>query len=89
MRARVPEALLIFVVPPSLEELHDRLRKRGTENEVELQRRMDNAELELARQDEFDHVVLNETDQVEATADAIEAIIAEEHRRFPDRRIVV
>ncbi len=89
VRARVPEALLIFVVPPSLEELHDRLRKRGTENEVELQRRMDNAELELARQDEFDHVVLNETDQVEATADAIEAIIAEEHRRFPDRRIVV
>lgn len=89
VRERIPESLLIFVVPPSRDELRARLLKRGTEWGDDLQQRLDDAEAELARQSEFDHVVLNETDQVEATADAIEAIIAEEHRRFPDRRITV
>jgi hypothetical protein len=43
----------------------------------------------MARRDEFDHVVVNETDKIDETAEAIDAIIAAEHDRFADRRIVV
>ena len=38
---------------------------------------------------DYDHVVVNETDQVDRTAEQIDAIIAAEHARYPDRRIVV
>ena len=81
VKEQVSEALLIFVVPPSLETLFARLRARATEIADELELRQRNAAIELARQDDYDHVVVNETGQVERTADEIEAIIAEERRR--------
>ncbi|HEX6400301.1 MAG TPA: guanylate kinase [Actinomycetota bacterium] len=87
VKETVPEALLIFVVPPSLEDLFNRLRSRATESADQLELRQRNAAIELARQDDYDHVVVNETDQVESTARRIEAIIAEEHRRYPGRRV--
>jgi guanylate kinase len=83
----VSEALLIFVIPPSLETLFSRLRARATETADELEIRQRNAAIELARQDDYDHVVVNETDQAETTAQRIDAIIAEEHRRHPERRV--
>ena len=43
--------------------------------------------IELARQDDYDHVVVNETGEVASTAERIEEIIAEEHRRYPGRRV--
>ena len=89
VRAKVPAALLIFVVPPSLEELDARLVGRSTERPRDLQIRRRNAALELARQHEYDHVVVNETGRVDATAEQIDAIISAEHERFPDRRIRV
>ncbi len=89
VRARVPDALLIFVVPPSLEELDARLVGRSTENPKDLEIRRRNAAIELARQDEYDHVVVNETDKVDETAEGIDAIIAAEHRAFAHRRIRV
>jgi guanylate kinase len=89
VRAKVPGALLIFVVPPSLDELESRLRHRGTEAPRDLEVRLQNARVEMARRDEFDHVVVNETDKIDETAEAIDAIIAAEHDRFADRRIVV
>jgi guanylate kinase len=89
VKEQVTEALLIFVVPPSKEELFERLRSRATESADELEVRQRDAAIELARQGDYDHVVLNETGQVERTAEAIEAIIAEEHRRHPDRRVRV
>ena len=82
-------ALLIFVVPPSVEELQARLHARSTESPEALARRMRNAETELARQDEYDHVVVNETGQVERTAVTIDEMIAAEHARHPDRRLRV
>jgi guanylate kinase len=86
---RVPEALLIFVVPPSLEELHDRLLGRATETPQDLDVRLRDATIELARQDEYDHVVVNETGMIDETAEEIDAIIAAEHAAFPDRRLKV
>ena len=87
VKEQVTEALLIFVIPPSLETLFARLRTRASETADQLELRQRNAAIELARQDDYDHVVVNETGQVEKTAERIEEIIADEHRRYPGRRV--
>ena len=89
VKEQVSQAVLIFVVPPSLETLFSRLRARATETADELELRQRNAAIELARQDDYDHVVVNETGQVERTAERIDEIIAEERRRHADRRVRV
>ena len=87
IKSRVPDALLVFIVPPSLEALFQRLRSRATESADELELRQRNAAIELARQGDYDQVVTNETGEVERTAAEIEAVIAQEKRRNADRRI--
>ena len=89
VKEQVSEALLIFVIPPSLEELFDRLQTRATESADQLERRQRDAAIEIARQHDYDYVETNETGQVERTAARIDEIIAEEHRRHPDRRVRV
>jgi guanylate kinase len=89
VKGKVPGALLIFIVPPSLEDLFQRLRTRATETADELEVRQRNAAIELARQDDYDYVVTNETGQVERTAERIDEIIASEHARHPGRRVEV
>jgi guanylate kinase len=86
VKSRVPEALLIFLVPPSLEDLFQRLRSRATESADELDIRQRNAALELARADDYDHVVVNETGQIGRTAARIHEIILAEKAAHPDRR---
>ena len=56
----LPEAITVFLAPPSFEELARRLRGRGTESEAQFRRRLDTAREELAAQDEFDVVVVND-----------------------------
>jgi guanylate kinase len=87
VKARVPDALLVFIVPPSLEALFQRLRSRATESADQLELRQRNAAIELARQGDYDRVVVNETGEIERTAAEIEAIIEQEKRRSTDRRI--
>ena len=87
VKEHVPNALLIFVVPPSLEALFARLRARATETADELGLRQRNAAVELARQEDYDYVVTNETGQVERTAERIDEIIAQERRLHPLRRV--
>ena len=87
VQARVPDALLIFVAPPSLEELVGRLVSRGTETPEAVAQRRRDAEDELAHQVDYDHVVVNHTGQVEETARRIDEIIEAEHRLHPDRRV--
>ena len=89
VKERVPDALLIFVVPPSLETLFHRLKTRATESADELELRQRNAAIELARQDDYDYVVVNETGQVERTAERIDEIVAAERIRNVDRRIAI
>ncbi|HEX9551149.1 MAG TPA: guanylate kinase [Candidatus Limnocylindrales bacterium] len=86
VKQTVPEALLIFLVPPSLEDLFGRLQSRATESADELDIRQRNAALELARQSDYDHVVVNETGQIERTARRIHDIITAEKAANPDRR---
>ncbi len=86
VKQKVPEALLVFLVPPSLEDLFSRLQARATESADELDIRQRNAALELARQEDYDHVVRNDTGQVAATAARIDEIIRAEKAEHPDRR---
>lgn len=59
VRKAMPEAVLVFLLPPTWEELVRRLIGRGTEDSVEQQRRLETAKVELAAQDEFDYRVVN------------------------------
>jgi guanylate kinase len=86
IKQKVPEALLVFLVAPSDEDLFSRLQARATESADDLDIRQRNAVLELARQEDYDHVVVNETGQVARTAAHIDEIIRAEKAANPDRR---
>ncbi len=73
VRELEPDALLIFLAPPSLDELERRLRSRGTEDDLEVQSRLAAARAELASTDAFDHVVVND-DLDRAVAEVLTAI---------------
>lgn len=72
-RERLPEAVLIFLVPPSEEELVRRLRTRHTENETDTLRRLSAAREEMNQAARFDHTVVN--DRVDQASDEVAAII--------------
>jgi guanylate kinase len=74
VRRHQPEALLILLVPPSLDELGRRLRRRGTEDEAAVQRRLARARAELDEAGWFDVVVVN--DEVARAAGEIDRILA-------------
>lgn len=86
VRRQVPDALLIFVLPPTMEDLAQRLRSRGSESEASLERRRRDAERWIAEADDYDHTVVNETGRPEQAADRIWEIIQAEARRDPPRR---
>ena len=71
VRGAAPEALMVFLEPPSFEALEQRLRGRGTEDEAEIGRRLDRARAELAASREFDEVVLND-DVVRAARELVD-----------------
>jgi guanylate kinase len=73
VRERVPGSVLIFLEPPSLEELERRLRGRGTETEEAIRRRLQTAAWELEQRSWFDHVIVN--DDLERAAGLVAAII--------------
>jgi guanylate kinase len=89
VKSCVPEALLIFVVPPSLDTLVEHLKARRTESAEQLELRQRNAALELARKDDYDYVVVNEEGRVDLTAAKIEEIIDLEERRGSRRAVTV
>ncbi len=60
VRASMPEALFVFLAPPSWEELVRRLVGRGTEDEEERTRRLETAKVEMAAEDEFDVTIVND-----------------------------
>jgi guanylate kinase len=85
----VPEALLIFVVPPSLDTLVEHLKARRTESAEQLEIRQRDAAIELARKDDYDFVVVNEEGRVDVTAERIEQIITGEEHRGSRRQVVI
>jgi guanylate kinase len=75
VRASMPEALQIFIAPPTPETLRERLVGRGTESSEVIEQRLKVAEEELAAQSEFTHVVVN--DDVERAVDELDAIFSD------------
>lgn len=73
VRAAMPDAQLVFLAPPSVEELARRLVGRGTEDAARLEDRLARARVEMAAADEFDVVIVN--DDVERAAAALVALI--------------
>lgn len=73
VRESMPEALQIFIAPPSPEDLRSRLVGRGTDSSEDIERRLKVAEEELAARDEFSHVVVN--DEIDRAVDELDAIV--------------
>jgi guanylate kinase len=73
VREAMPEAVQVFIAPPSLEALRTRLVGRGTDDQQEVERRLQVAERELAAQSEFGHVVVN--DRLEEALDELVRVV--------------
>lgn len=82
VRRKMPEAVLIFIAPPSLEELERRLRGRNTDSESAIEGRLIRARQEFQEADFYDYLIVN--DDVERAAAKLSAIIEAEHCRFAD-----
>lgn len=71
VKERLPEAVMMFIAPPSLRELERRLRGRGTDTEEKIQKRLARAREEIRAVREFDYVVVNDT-----LEDAVEVFLS-------------
>ncbi len=79
VKAKMPDAVLIFIAPPSYDALKKRLLNRGTESEEVILERLEKAHRELTLAAGYDYIVIN--DDVDNAADRIKAIIRAEHAR--------
>ena len=89
LRSLVPEAVYIFLVPSSLEELRRRLSLRATESPAGLELRTRTAEEEMERLTDFDYRVVNRDGCLDETVACIDAIILAERCRIPPRQISI
>lgn len=80
IREKIPEAISIFIMPPSLESLKDRLNGRGTETPEVVEKRLTEALSEIKRAEEYDYIVVN--DVLDEAVEDIAAIIASERLRL-------
>lgn len=88
VKAKMPEATLIFILPPDYETLVNRIRGRGTETEDVIAERMQKAHTELGYFEKYDYVVVNETNGVEQAAQNVIAILnAESLRTFRNKDV--
>jgi guanylate kinase len=76
VRAAMPESVQVFIAPPDPAVLRQRLESRGTDSTKAIDERLRTARLEVASQQEFEHVVVN--DEVKTAAARLEAIVREE-----------
>jgi guanylate kinase len=79
-----PEAVLIFILPPSLEELRDRIERRGEDSPDSIDLRMQNAREEIAQARKFDFVIINET--FERALFDLKVIISAQRLKFAAQR---
>ncbi len=87
VRKVFPEAVSVFIIPPSLDALESRLRGRGTESEESFRKRISIAREELQRAKEYDYIVIN--DELSKCADDICAIINAENSRYVNMKALV
>ena len=79
VKRKVPDCVMIFIVPPSKEDLYKRLKSRGTESDDIINKRIEKANREFKKAKFYDYIVVN--DEVNNAADRILAIIRAEHAR--------
>lgn len=82
-----PEAVFIFLMPPSVEELSRRLRLRKSESAADLAKRLDRVPEEIATLPMFDYVVVNHQDRLDETIKKVEAIVSAEKCRVHPRKL--
>ena len=83
IREKKPDAVMIFIIPPSLEELERRLKGRGTDTERAIEARLIRARQEYQEADFYDYIIIN--DDADKAARELSAIILAEHCRAADR----
>jgi len=83
VKERCPEALFIFIMPPSFEELSRRLHNRNTDNEDVIQGRLEKAKVELREVPNYDYLVIN--DKVSSAVHEIESILTAAECRIKNR----
>lgn len=79
IKKRFPHGVFVFVIPPSLSVLSDRIHKRGTESEDVIRKRLETATRELEYVTEYDYVIVN--DELEKAVDKLKSILAAEKCR--------
>jgi guanylate kinase len=80
VKRNYPDAIFIFLIPPSLEELRNRIEKRGSEDEINKDLRLKNAEGEMKELASYDYIIVN--DQLTETVNKLKAIIIAEKCRL-------
>jgi guanylate kinase len=83
----MPQAVFIFILPPSMEELANRLKKRCTETAADLNLRLKTAESEMQEIQAFDYAVLNPSDNIDLAIQDIMAIVKAENCRVHQRQL--
>lgn len=89
IRELVPDALLLFIIPPSIDVLRKHLELRGVNSETEMNSRLAAAAEEICQSDVFDYVITNEEDQLDETVKKVLEIIEDESSRKPPRKTTV
>lgn len=84
IKQKFPEALLIFLLPPSYQVLHDRLVGRGTEDAAAIEKRLKIVEFELDKSQYYDYMVVN--DSVERSIETLQAILTAEGCKAPNMK---
>ena len=79
VKQKVPDAIMIFVAPPSMEELENRLRARHTDSDEALAKRLQDARREIEQMPMYDYLVLN--DEIESAVEKLRCIITAERSR--------
>ena len=87
VKQKLPEAIAVFIVPPSRQDLERRLRSRGQDSDEAITRRLDRARQEIARSAEYDFVIVN--DDLQRASDELRAIVVASRcrRRDSDERL--
>ena len=89
VRARLPQAVLIFLAPESVEDLSPRLHERGTETAEEVALRLTNARREMEALPSFDYVVVNRQGRLAESVAAVRAIVVAERCKVEPRWVTV
>jgi len=83
VKVNCPEAILLFVIPPSFEELEKRLRSRGTDDEEKILGRLHRAREEMRESTRYDYIIVNDT--ITSAAEEVLSILTAEHCRTKKR----